>query len=192
MSAAAVSASARPFVMRGIADAMPPVPVLVPTPAPVRLNQSSTVNWAERRPGEAPIVTYWLLPFSWMAWFPAAEAGDEGRITASTAMDIRKASNRARRVVADRVFNVDPFRRGPSGSSLGSSVRAHVEVGREDGCVRAVRSTRVVEMPNDRTYGWFLPGGSRTGWSRPSGAPSSSSSMATAGELVRPIVVLRS
>ena len=39
----------RPFVISGIALAIPPVPVLVPTPAPVRLNHSSTVNVALRR-----------------------------------------------------------------------------------------------------------------------------------------------
>ncbi len=51
---------------------MPPVPVDVPTPAPVRLNQSSRVNWDERRPGEAPIVTYCELPFSWTPKFVTA------------------------------------------------------------------------------------------------------------------------
>ena len=49
--------------------AMPPVPVLVPTPAPVRLNQSSTVNWRRSKTRDAPNVTYWLLPFSWIAEF---------------------------------------------------------------------------------------------------------------------------
>ncbi len=78
---------------------MPPVPVDVPTPAPVRLNQSSRVNWDERRPGEAPIVTYCELPFSWMAWFPAASAGAEGRITAIRAVDVSNASNREVQVV---------------------------------------------------------------------------------------------
>ena len=48
MSWAGVSPSARPFVMSGIALAMPPLPVFVPTPAPVRLNHSSTVNVALR------------------------------------------------------------------------------------------------------------------------------------------------
>ena len=49
MSAAGVSASARPFAISGIALAIPPVPVLVPTPAPVRLNHNSSVNVALRR-----------------------------------------------------------------------------------------------------------------------------------------------
>ena len=40
MSTFEPSASARPLVISGIALAMPPVPVEVPTPAPVRLNHS--------------------------------------------------------------------------------------------------------------------------------------------------------
>ena len=50
---AGVSASARPFVISGMALAMPPLPVLVPTPAPVRLNHSSSVKFGrvERRRG---------------------------------------------------------------------------------------------------------------------------------------------
>ncbi len=42
----------------------PPFPVLVPSPAAVRRNHSSTVKVDERRPGEAPIVTYWFVPLS--------------------------------------------------------------------------------------------------------------------------------
>ena len=45
LTLAGVSASARPFVISGIALAMPPVPVLVPTPAPVRRNHSSSVKF---------------------------------------------------------------------------------------------------------------------------------------------------
>ena len=41
---AGVSASALPFARSGIAFASPSVPVLVPTPAPLRLNQVSSVN----------------------------------------------------------------------------------------------------------------------------------------------------
>ena len=72
MSAAAVSNSARPLVMSGIASGMPPVPVFVPMPAPVRLNQSSTVNVALRSWVVLPRVAYWLVPLSWRAWLVAA------------------------------------------------------------------------------------------------------------------------
>src|SRR4051794_2061163 len=58
------SASARPLVSSGMALAMPRLPVLVPTPVPVRLNHSSSVNWAVASPGAAPNVTYWVDPFS--------------------------------------------------------------------------------------------------------------------------------
>src|SRR5512142_2439106 len=51
------SASARPFVISGIALAIPPVPVLVPTPAPVPLNQVSSVNRDASKDGAAPKVT---------------------------------------------------------------------------------------------------------------------------------------
>ena len=68
---AGVSASARPLVISGMALAMPPVPVLVPTPAPVRWNQSSSVKVEALRPGAAPKVMYWLEPFSWTPLFVA-------------------------------------------------------------------------------------------------------------------------
>jgi hypothetical protein len=58
MSAAVVSPSARPFAMSGIALVMPPPPVLVPTPAPVRLNHSSTVKVADRSCAAVPSVAY--------------------------------------------------------------------------------------------------------------------------------------
>ena len=61
---AGVSASARPFEISGIALATPPVPVLVPTPVPVRLNHSSSVRLWALSVGAAPNVTYWLDPFS--------------------------------------------------------------------------------------------------------------------------------
>ena len=41
---------------------MPPVPVLVPAPAPVRLNHSSSVRFGALSAGAAPNVTYWLVP----------------------------------------------------------------------------------------------------------------------------------
>ena len=60
------SASARPFVTSGIALAMPPVPVRVPTPAPVAPEPGLEGEAAARRDRAAalPKVTYWLVPFS--------------------------------------------------------------------------------------------------------------------------------
>ena len=55
---AGVSTSARPFVISGIALAMPPLPVLVPTPVPVRRNHSSSVRFCALSAGAAPNVTY--------------------------------------------------------------------------------------------------------------------------------------
>ena len=55
--------SERPFVTSGMALAMPSPPVVTPTPAPVRLNHSSTVKFGAPRAGAAPKVTYWLDPF---------------------------------------------------------------------------------------------------------------------------------
>ena len=66
-SAAAVSASARPFVINGMALAIPPFPVPVPAPAPVRLNHSSTVKVALRNCEALPRVTYCDVPLSWTA-----------------------------------------------------------------------------------------------------------------------------
>ena len=57
LTVAGVSASARPFVTSGIALAMPPLPVLVPTPPPVQRNQVSSVSVDASRPGAAPNVT---------------------------------------------------------------------------------------------------------------------------------------
>jgi hypothetical protein len=62
------------LVSSGIALAMPPVPVLVPAPVPVRRNQSSTVNVLAFSAGAAPKVTYWLEPLSCTP--PFAEAVD--------------------------------------------------------------------------------------------------------------------
>ncbi len=53
MSTLLFSPSARPLVTRGIAST-PPVPVLVETPAPSRLNQVSTVKFAAPSPGAGP------------------------------------------------------------------------------------------------------------------------------------------
>src|SRR6266508_2918722 len=73
MSTLEPSASARPLVTRGIALAIPPLPVLVPTPAPVRLNQVSSVNVAAPNPAAGPKVTYWFEPLNWSA-VPASAA----------------------------------------------------------------------------------------------------------------------
>src|SRR5215218_11410479 len=72
---AGVSASARPLVTSGTADAMPPLPVLVPTPAPVRRNHVSKVNCAAPSPAAGPIVTYWLEPLNDSACGPAGACG---------------------------------------------------------------------------------------------------------------------
>ena len=50
LTLAGVSASARPLVISGIALAMPPLPVLVPTPPPVQRNQDSRVKVEASRP----------------------------------------------------------------------------------------------------------------------------------------------
>src|SRR6185369_1028631 len=89
---AGVSASARPFVIRGIAFATPPVPVLVPAPAPVRLNHSSRVKFVTPRAGAAPNVTYWLVPLSWSPKFgasatkPATHVGPFASVPATLAV----------------------------------------------------------------------------------------------------------
>ncbi|SRR6266542_4429804 len=62
MSTFEPSASARPLVSSGIALAMPPLPVFVPTPTPVRSNHVSSVNREAPNDGAAPNVTYWLEP----------------------------------------------------------------------------------------------------------------------------------
>ena len=62
LTLAGVSASARPLVTSGIALAMPPLPVLVPTPPPVQLNQDSRVKVEASSPAAWPNVTYWLEP----------------------------------------------------------------------------------------------------------------------------------
>src|SRR6476619_5921500 len=74
LTLAGVSASAPPLVMSGMALAMPPVPVVTPTPAPVRLNQVSRVKVVTPRLAALPKVTYWLVPLSWSA-APAAADG---------------------------------------------------------------------------------------------------------------------
>ena len=59
LTLAGLSASAPPLVTSGIALAMPPVPVVTPTPAPVRLNQVSSVKLvtpSARRRAEGDVV----------------------------------------------------------------------------------------------------------------------------------------
>src|SRR5436309_3764940 len=73
MSTLLPSASARPLLRSGIASGMPPVPVLVPTPAPSCLNHVSMVNVAVPRPGAGPKVTYSFVPSKSSA-VPAAVA----------------------------------------------------------------------------------------------------------------------
>src|SRR6185312_14649148 len=56
---AGVSCSARPFAISGTALANPPLPVLVPTPVPDRLNHVSRVNCCAPSPAvAAPKSTY--------------------------------------------------------------------------------------------------------------------------------------
>ncbi len=70
MSTVEPSFSARPFVTKGTALAMPPDPVSVPTPVPVRLNQVSTVKVEAPSPGAAPNVTYCDDPLNCRPVFP--------------------------------------------------------------------------------------------------------------------------
>ncbi len=58
MSTLLPSASPRPFVSSGTAAVIPPVPVVVVAPVPVRLNQTSRVNDAAPRVLALPNVTY--------------------------------------------------------------------------------------------------------------------------------------
>ena len=76
----------RPFVISGIALVIPPVPVVVPTPAPVRLNHSSIVKVALRRSAEPPSVAYWLEPFNCSAVPPTAAVPIGKPIRNTTAM----------------------------------------------------------------------------------------------------------
>src|SRR6266540_5054800 len=108
MSTFEPSASARPFVTSGIALAMPPLPVLVPMPAPVRLNQVSSVNVAAPRPGAAPNVTYWLEPLSWRADADPAALADPP--TPSSTTTSARAATSAPSLAAD-VLNMTPSRR---------------------------------------------------------------------------------
>ena len=57
LTLAGVSASAPPLVTSGMALVMPPVPVVTPTPAPVRLNQVSSVKLVTSSAGARPKVT---------------------------------------------------------------------------------------------------------------------------------------
>src|SRR5215211_5765939 len=74
MSTFEPSFSARPLVISGTVLAIPPDPVLVPTPTPVRLNHVSNVNCAAPKPGAAPNVTYPLEPAKYRPAFQAGAA----------------------------------------------------------------------------------------------------------------------
>src|SRR3990167_3789244 len=63
MSTLLLSPSDRPFVTRGTA-LTPPLPVLVATPAPLRLNQVSRVMLDAPSAGAGPKVTWSLAPSS--------------------------------------------------------------------------------------------------------------------------------
>src|SRR5690242_857528 len=76
MSTFEPSASARPFVTRGIALVIPPLPVPVPAPGPVRKNQVSSVNVAALNSGAAPKVTYWLDPLNVKDELPKLELAE--------------------------------------------------------------------------------------------------------------------
>ncbi len=67
------SVSERPFVIRGIESVLPPVPVEAATPAPVRMNQSSSVNCVAPSGEGEPDVPRRIpsfTPSSSRAWFP--------------------------------------------------------------------------------------------------------------------------
>ena len=71
-------------MISGIALAMPPVPVLVPAPTPVRRNHSSSVKFEAFSAGAAPNVRYWLVPFSCTAWLqPEPPATADAEVDAS-------------------------------------------------------------------------------------------------------------
>ena len=92
MSTFEFSASPRPFASSGIAPWNPPPPALlvsVPTPAPLRLNQTSRVkvdafNLSVLAPA-VPKRTYWLEPLNWSAF--AGPPPPEGVAVASTGVD---------------------------------------------------------------------------------------------------------
>src|SRR5215211_5695603 len=115
MSTFEPSASARPLVISGTALAIPPDPVLVPTPAPVRLNHVSNVNCAAPKPGAAPNVTYWLEPFNWRAvGVPAAVAPPMKRTAAVRMIAIaaeagRSREERALRRISCRIREIQSF-----------------------------------------------------------------------------------
>src|SRR4026208_1553604 len=70
MSTFELSFSARPFVTRGTALAMPPDPVSVPTPVPGRSHQVSIVKAEAPSPGAAPNVTCCDDPLNCRPVFP--------------------------------------------------------------------------------------------------------------------------
>src|SRR5450759_5964534 len=103
---AGVSTSARPLVMTGIAFAIPPNPVLVPTPPPVQLTHASRVKLAALSPDAWPNVTYWELPLKASAGVEAAAAVVAPRLEATNVGATRIAaanSANARRIVCDGV-----------------------------------------------------------------------------------------
>ena len=57
LMSAGLSCSAPPLDMSGMAELMPPSPVVTPTPAPSRRNQVSIVKSVVLSPGFAPKVT---------------------------------------------------------------------------------------------------------------------------------------
>ena len=83
MSTLLPSLSARPLVSNGIAAGIPPLPVFVATPAPVRINQVSRVNARTPRPGAAPKLTADLAPVlrQWVIGGPVAQGLDRANWT---------------------------------------------------------------------------------------------------------------
>ena len=79
---------------------MPPVPVLVPTPAPVRLNHSSTVNVALRSWLVLPRVAYWVVPLSWRACWPAAKTATGATVMSKLVTSARVTPSMLPRITA--------------------------------------------------------------------------------------------
>src|SRR5215218_3333353 len=117
---AGVSASARPFVINGIALVIPPDPVPVPTPAPVRLNHVSSVNCAAPSPGAAPNVTYWLVPLSWRAVGVGAAAAPPPTARTPRAVPIASQCQMCRRGAAVPLSIANPSPQG-AGHGLGQA-----------------------------------------------------------------------
>ena len=89
------SACAAPCVRSGTRLATPPVPVVLATPVPVRMNQVSIVNcWRPSLVG-TPIVTYAPLLPSRSAVCAAADTG-EGAIVATVPSEVAAKTNVSR------------------------------------------------------------------------------------------------